>query len=112
MLWTTEVIIAGKGDDKKETIYEIADLAYHVLVLMIEMGISTKDIFDELAENFGNAEEALLVRTVNDSAGTAYAVTLLGALLNSQTRENRNISCNVNKSDDGKNHIWILRKKS
>ena len=71
-----------------------------------------KDIFDELAENFGNAEEALLVRTVNDSAGTAYAVTLLGALLNSQTRENRNISCNVNKSDDGKNHIWILRKKS
>ena len=45
----TEVIIAGKGDDKKETIYEIADLAYHVLVLMIEMGISTKDIFDELA---------------------------------------------------------------
>lgn len=45
----TEVIIASKGDDKKETIYEIADLMYHVLVLMIEMGISTKDIFDELA---------------------------------------------------------------
>jgi phosphoribosyl-ATP pyrophosphohydrolase/phosphoribosyl-AMP cyclohydrolase len=45
----TEVIIASKGDDKKETIYEIADLMYHVLVLMIEMGISIKDIFDELA---------------------------------------------------------------
>lgn len=46
---STEVIIAGKADDKKETIYEIADLAYHVMVLMIEMGISLDDIHDELA---------------------------------------------------------------
>ena len=45
----TEVIIAGKADDKKETVYEIADLCYHVMVLMIEMGISLDDIFDELA---------------------------------------------------------------
>ncbi len=45
----TEVIIAGKANDKKETIYEIADLCYHVMVLMIEMGISLEDIFDELA---------------------------------------------------------------
>ena len=45
----TEVIIAGKADDKKETIYEIADLAYHVLVLMVEMGISVEDIHKELA---------------------------------------------------------------
>jgi len=45
----TEVIIAGKADDKKETIYEIADLAYHVMVLMTEMGISTEDIHRELA---------------------------------------------------------------
>ena len=45
----TEVIIAAKGDDKKETIYEIADLAYHTLVLMIEMGISLEDIHKELA---------------------------------------------------------------
>ena len=45
----TEVIIAGKADDKKETIYEIADLYYHVMVLMIEMGISTEDILKELA---------------------------------------------------------------
>ena len=45
----TEVIIAGKADDKKETIYEIADLAYHVMVLMVEMGISVKDIHEELA---------------------------------------------------------------
>lgn len=45
----TEVIVAGKGDDKKETIYEIADLAYHVMVLMVEMGISVEDIHKELA---------------------------------------------------------------
>ena len=46
---STEVIIAGKADDKKETIYEIADLAYHVMVLMIQMGISLEDIHKELA---------------------------------------------------------------
>lgn len=46
---STEVIIAGKAEDKKETIYEIADLTYHVMVLMIEMGISLDDIYRELA---------------------------------------------------------------
>ena len=45
----TEVIIAGKADDKKETVYEIADLCYHVMVLMIQMGISLEDIHKELA---------------------------------------------------------------
>ncbi|MBQ3527904.1 MAG: bifunctional phosphoribosyl-AMP cyclohydrolase/phosphoribosyl-ATP diphosphatase HisIE [Clostridia bacterium] len=45
----TEVIIAGKADDKAETIYEIADLAYHVMVMMCEMGISLEDIRSELA---------------------------------------------------------------
>ncbi len=45
---STEVIIAGKADDKKETVYEIADLAYHVMVLMVEMGISVDDIRHEL----------------------------------------------------------------
>ena len=45
----TEVIIAGKADDKAETVYEIADLVYHVMVLMIEMGISLDDIKKELA---------------------------------------------------------------
>ncbi|MBR3835673.1 MAG: bifunctional phosphoribosyl-AMP cyclohydrolase/phosphoribosyl-ATP diphosphatase HisIE [Clostridia bacterium] len=46
---STEVIIAAKDNDKGETIYEIADLAYHVMVMMIEMGISLEEIFDELA---------------------------------------------------------------
>ncbi|MDO4733267.1 MAG: bifunctional phosphoribosyl-AMP cyclohydrolase/phosphoribosyl-ATP diphosphatase HisIE [Bacillota bacterium] len=45
----TEVIIGGKADDKAETIYEIADLAYHVMVLMVDMGISLEDIRKELA---------------------------------------------------------------
>ena len=45
----TEVIIAGKADDRAETIYEIADLAYHVMVLMTQMGITVEDIRDELA---------------------------------------------------------------
>lgn len=46
---STEVIVAAKNNDVKETIYEIADLAYHVMVLMIEMGISLEDIHRELA---------------------------------------------------------------
>ncbi len=46
---STEVIVAAKNNDKKETIYEISDLAYHVMVLMIEMGISLEDIHRELA---------------------------------------------------------------
>ena len=46
---STEVIIAAKGEDKKETIYEIADLAYHVMVLMVEAGISLEEIRSELA---------------------------------------------------------------
>jgi len=46
---STEVIVAAKGDDKKETIYELADLMYHSLVLMVEMGITVEDVSNELA---------------------------------------------------------------
>ncbi len=46
---STEVIIAGKGGDKKETVFEIADLAYHLLVLMAQMDITPDDIRAELA---------------------------------------------------------------
>ena len=45
----TEVIIGGKAGDKNETIYELADLAYHAMVLMVEMGISVDDVRKELA---------------------------------------------------------------
>lgn len=45
----TEVIIAAKGNDKPETIYEISDLIYHVMVLMAEMGIKSEEVLLELA---------------------------------------------------------------
>ena len=46
----TEVIIAGKAEDTAETVYEIADLAYHVMVLMLQLGISLEDVGGELAK--------------------------------------------------------------
>ncbi|MBO5733720.1 MAG: bifunctional phosphoribosyl-AMP cyclohydrolase/phosphoribosyl-ATP diphosphatase HisIE [Clostridia bacterium] len=46
---STEVIVAAKGNDTKETIYELADLMYHSLVLMVEMGITVDDVRKELA---------------------------------------------------------------
>ena len=46
---STEVIIAAKAKDREETIYEISDLAYHIMVLMVEAGIGLDDIRDELA---------------------------------------------------------------
>lgn len=46
---STEVIIAAKAEDRRETVYEIADLAYHVMVLMTQAGISLDDIRKELA---------------------------------------------------------------
>ena len=45
----TEVIIAGKANDKAETVYEVADLMYHIMVMMVEMGISVTDIKNELS---------------------------------------------------------------
>lgn len=46
----TEVLIAGAKRDREETIYEIADLAYHLMVMMVEAGIEIRDITDELAK--------------------------------------------------------------
>ena len=46
---STEVIIAGKAGSKPETIYEVADLIYHTMVLMVDMGITPDDIMNELA---------------------------------------------------------------
>lgn len=44
----TEVIIGGRKEDREETVYEIADLCYHVMVLMVQMGISVEDVTREL----------------------------------------------------------------
>ncbi|MEG0036027.1 MAG: phosphoribosyl-ATP diphosphatase, partial [Oscillospiraceae bacterium] len=46
---STEVIIAAKSNDRAETIYEVADLAYHLMVMMVELEISNEDIMTELA---------------------------------------------------------------
>lgn len=46
----TEVIIAGTKRDKEETVFELADLVYHCLVLMVESGISLWDVKNELAK--------------------------------------------------------------
>ena len=47
---STEVIIAGAKNDKEETIYVVADLAYHLMVMMVEQGITLKDITSELSK--------------------------------------------------------------
>ncbi len=47
---STEVIIAGAKNDKEETVYEIADLAYHIMVMMAEQGITLADVTAELAK--------------------------------------------------------------
>ena len=54
---STEVVIAGKGGRRDETIYEISDLIYHVMVLMAEMGIRPKDIHAELDKRHGKKKE-------------------------------------------------------
>ena len=46
---STEVIIAAHARDKRETVYELTDLAYHALVLMAELGITPAEVRDELA---------------------------------------------------------------
>ncbi|MDD3335052.1 MAG: bifunctional phosphoribosyl-AMP cyclohydrolase/phosphoribosyl-ATP diphosphatase HisIE [Eubacteriales bacterium] len=46
----TEVLIGGAKGDKEETVYEIGDLIYHVMVLMVEMGISLEEVTRELAK--------------------------------------------------------------
>ena len=46
----TEVSIGGRKEDREETIYEIADLTYHVMVLMVQMGITLEDVTAELAK--------------------------------------------------------------
>ncbi len=55
----TEVIIAGKAEDKRETVYEISDLIYHLFVLMAESGISLDDIWNELSSR--HVKDSLVV---------------------------------------------------
>ena len=54
---STEVIIAGKSGSKADTVFEISDLVYHVMVLMSEMGITPDDIVNELASRHTTERE-------------------------------------------------------
>jgi len=66
---STEVIVAAKNADRAETVYEIADLCYHVMVLMAEMGIDTRDIFRELASRHVIDRKVKQERSKSDLAG-------------------------------------------
>lgn len=44
----SEVIIASKNDSKEEIVYEVSDLFYHLIVLLVERGVSLEDIYEEL----------------------------------------------------------------
>ena len=63
---STEVVIAGKGNIKAEAIYEIADLTYHTMVLMAQMGITTEEIILELAGRHADKGEELPADPVTD----------------------------------------------
>ena len=65
---STEVIIAGKADDKGQTIYEIGDLVYHTMVLMASMGITPRDIVNELSGRHSPSNgDASTVTAVDES---------------------------------------------
>ena len=48
----SEVITASRNETKERIIAELADLAYHTLVLMVEEGISPEDVYAELESRF------------------------------------------------------------
>lgn len=49
----TEVVIAAKNEDPRELVYETADVLYHLLVLLVEKGVSYESILEELASREG-----------------------------------------------------------
>lgn len=56
----SETIIAAKNNDNEETVYEISDLIYHLMVMMVEQGISLDEVLTELdkrSEKTGNLKK-------------------------------------------------------
>ena len=49
----TEVVIAAKNEDPRELVYETADVLYHLLVLLVEKGVSYEAVLEELASREG-----------------------------------------------------------
>ena len=51
----TELVVAGKGADRSRVIGEAADVAFHVLVLLHQLGLESADVLDELERRFGRS---------------------------------------------------------
>ncbi len=49
----TETIVAAKNDDRKEIVYETADLWFHSLVMLSHCGLGAADVLAELERRFG-----------------------------------------------------------
>ncbi|MBK8817509.1 MAG: phosphoribosyl-ATP diphosphatase [Methylococcaceae bacterium] len=49
----TETIIAGKGGDKQQIVYETADLWFHCMILLADQGLGPEDVLGELQRRFG-----------------------------------------------------------
>jgi len=48
----SEIIIGAKNGDKDNVRYEVADLLYHISVVLVEQGLTWDDVFGELAERY------------------------------------------------------------
>lgn len=53
----SETIVAGKNKSKEEVIYEISDLWFHSMVMLVQFGIKLEDIYQELGKRFGKSKE-------------------------------------------------------
>lgn len=65
----SETIIAVKNDDVSETVYEIADLIYHLTVMMVKLGIPLEDVLAELdkrSEKTGNLKSSMLLTKIHN----------------------------------------------
>ena len=72
-----------------------------------------KEFFDEVV-NLQDGSEYALVFRVDGTKGVyneAFGNTILGILLANNPKEKRNLTCNMEESQDGQNHFWLLKKK-
>lgn len=51
----TETVIAAKGGDRDQLVYEMADLWFHSMILLSQQGLSHDDVLKELARRFGTS---------------------------------------------------------
>ena len=81
----SETIIAAKNDDNSETVYEIADLIYHLTVMMVKLGIPLEDVLTELdkrSEKTGNLKKFHVVIKILNKDEQKGPMTLVIGLNN------------------------------